>query len=499
MSFTRRGKRLRSARKRWMPKKYQENCVRFGITRPAAGFFLSPGLGKTSILLFIFKILYKLGLVDTLLVLATRNIIYEVWPRELKKWKGLKRFRCSIVHGDREAALAKEDCSVFLMNYEGLHWMVEYVSRRYKLTKQAREFFKGRKVMLAVDESSKIRNTDTLRFKSLKQILPQCDRRYIMTGSPTPKSMLNLFGQLYALDLGKALGRFITHYRNEYFMPTGYGGYDWKLQHGGEKRIFKRIKHLVIRYGTDQLDLPPIKFIDRWVTLPKAARKLYDELEREMIVKWRNHEIVAANAAVVSGKLRQVANGGIFVDEFGNYLDDELDEKKKRKAKKWLQVHNAKNEALVELLDELNGEPALIGYEYKHDRERLKRYYQRNDAKHYLEGPFIDGRSKRQDVRAAVKAWEHGDLINMHGNTCSVAHGLNLQGKGGIVIYYALTWDLENYEQFFQRVWRQGQKLRVLVYRLLARDTVDELMIESLRIKDTGQRRLLKAMERRYG
>lgn len=454
------------------PKEYQYACVKFGVTRPAAGFFLAPGLGKTMIVYLVFKILQKLGLVDELLVLAKRTIIYEVWPAEAKKWN--LPFKIRILHGKDKQRQLEKKADVRLMNYEGLPWLV----------KNKKFFRRGKRLMLAIDESSKLRHTTTKRFRTLKKILQFFVRRYIMTGSPAPNGLMGLFGQVYVLDYGDRLGKFITHFRNEYFQPSGFMGKDWQLQDGAEKRIYKAIKPLVIRYGKDELNLPPISYFDKYVTLPKRARYVYDEMEKELIVKFKEGEIIAANAAVASGKCRQIANGGMFHNE---------------REKGFKHVHDAKCEMLVDLLEELGGEPALVAYEFKHDITRIQNYL-RHHAPQFKKAPFVGGHTKPHELRSIKKQWNNGELPVMFGQPDTVAHGLNLQDSGGgIVIFFALTWNLENYEQFIQRIWRQGQKKRVLVYRILARKTVDIIMRESLRSKDRKQQNLLKAMERTYG
>lgn len=463
------------------PKPYQKEAIRFGLTRPAAGFFLAPGLGKTAIILYLFKILKAAGRVDTLLVLANRRIVYGVWPGEVKKWR--LPFTTRIVHGNNKQEALGRDADIYLMNYEGLNWMIERRKRSLYEMPWTKAFFKRhRKVMLVVDESSKLRNTKTQRFKAMKKLLPHFNRRYILTGTPTPKSLQNLFGQVYVLDLGESLGAYITHFRNEYFVPTGYQGFDWKPAKGAEKRIFTKLRPLVLRYGTDQLDLPPITFIDRYVDLPAKARRVYAEMEDEFITQWENEEITAANAAVASQKCRQIANGGLFIGEG---------------AKRWKTIHDEKCADLVELLEELNGEPALIACEFKHDVARFNNYAQKH-APEFAFAPVVNGDTSDRQAEKYRRKWEKGELPILWGNPSSIAYGLNLQGRGGIVIYHSLTWNLEDYEQFYLRVWRQGQKRRVLVYRQLARDTVDEVMIESLKVKGRGQQRLFRAMEKRY-
>lgn len=452
---------------------------------------LAPGLGKTIIVLWIFKILRELGIVNTLFVVSKKKIIQNVWPREIKKWRGLEGMTFSVVHGNRDAAL-RQKADVYLMNFEGLLW----------LKKQKRLLKSKGKMMLHVDESSRLRNSVTKRFRALKKVLPLFVRRYIGTGSPAPRGLMNLFSQIYILDMGEALGEYITQYRNNFFTPAGYMGHEWVPQENADKRIFKRISRMVIRYGHDQLDLPPLKVINRWVDLPPKARAMYDELEEEFLVRWQEHDIVAANAAVVSGKLRQIANGGIFVDSRGNFVSGSKSREmfEPRKARKFLTIHSEKDEDLLALLEELNGEPALVAVEFKHDYQRINKFFKKERAnKSLIDAPLIDGGAKDDFVNRVIDEWEEGEHAVVFGNPESIAHGLNLQGKGGIVIYYAMTWNLENYEQFYQRVWRQGQKRRVLLYRILARNTVDVVMRESIRSKDKTQQSILKAMEKTYG
>lgn len=462
-------------------KRYQKESVKFGLSRPAAGFFLAPGLGKTLITLMIFKVLKKLGYVDELIVVAKRRIVYNVWRQEIRKWKF--NYKTTILHGPKKEERLYKRADVRLINYEGLQW----------LSKQKKWLRGAKRMMLACDESSKLRHTSTVRFRSLKKLLPYFKRRYILTGSPVPNGLMNLFGQIFVLDLGLALGRYITEFRNNYMYPSGYMGYEWKLMPGADKRIYKKIKPLVIRFGTDQLKMPPLTFRTRYVDLPPHSRIAYDEMEKEKILEYKEGAIVAANAAVATGKLRQIANGGVYYSPSGELLDEIPGKKPPRK---WRVIHDEKCEDLVELLEELQGEPALVSFEFQHDKLRLQAYFRRH-APQFNNSPFIDGSSKDRDVSRLLKRWDKGTLPVLFGHPDSVAHGLNLQGRGGIVIFFAMTWNLENYEQFIQRVWRQGQKRRVIVYSIVARNTVDEDMVESIKIKDHNQTTLLEAMQRR--
>jgi SNF2 family DNA or RNA helicase len=488
MSFTRPVARSKSRGKRFKPKKYQSAAIGFGVERPEAGFFLAPGLGKTMIILMIFRILKRLGLIDELLVVAKRKIIYNVWPEEIHKWRKTRHLTYSIVHGSKKEEKLWADTDIKLINYEGLEWLKD----------QRKWFRRGRRVMLACDESSKLRHTKTVRFRSLKKMLDKFERRYIMTGSPAPNGLMGLFGQVYALDLGETFGKYISYFRNEYFYPSGYMGYDWKPIKGAERRIFKKLRPLVIRFGDKELDMPPLVFVDRKIDLSPKVMKLYKKLEKEFLLELDQGDIVADNAATATGKLRQIANGGCYYSSTGEIVDERDTRDNKKKWRRWASIHEEKCAELVDLLEELNGEPAFVAFEFEHDKLRLQRYLKKH-AKQFAKAPFIDGKTKDAVATRYMRRWNKGKYPVMFGQTSVCAHGLNLQGKGGIVIYFALTWNLEDYEQFYRRVWRQGQKRRVIVYRLVARNTVDEAMVYSLRAKDRTQQALLKAMESRNG
>lgn len=462
-------------------KPYQKAAIKFGVSRPAAGFFLAPGLGKTLITLKVFKILKSLGYVDELVVVAKRRIVYNVWRQEIKKWKF--PYRVVILHGKDKLRNLSKPADVRLINYEGLRW----------LSKQRTFLRRPVKMMLACDESSKLKHTTTVRFRSLRKLLPFFKRRYILTGSPAANGLKNLFGQMFALDLGESLGTYVTQFRNQFMYLSGYMGYEWKMLPGAKKRIYKLIKPKVIRFGTDQLDMPPLTFIDKFVKLPEEVRTQYEEMENEYILRYEAGDVVAANAAVATGKLRQMANGGVYYSDTGEILDELPGKKPPRK---WRTIHDEKCAELVELLEELQGEPALVTFEFQHDKFRLQAYFKKH-APQFGDAPFIDGKSKDREVTRILKKWDRGELPVLFGHPTSVAYGLNLQGKGGIVIFYAVPWSLEDYEQFIQRVWRQGQKRRVIVYRILAKNTVDLDVVESIKINDHDQTTLLEAMNRR--
>lgn len=418
-------------------------------------------------------------MVDELLVLAKRRIVYNVWRQEIDKW-GLP-FKYEVVHGSDKARALRAQSEVRITNYESIDWILRQKDWMRRPTR----------IMVAVDESSAYRNSQTKRFRKLKQLLKKANvvRRYIMTGSPAPKNLLGLFAQMYILDSGKTFGATPTAFRNKYFNPGGFGGFDWKIAEGADKKIFKRMKPSIIRFGEEELDLPPYTKIVRKINLPSKARKQYDEMEKEYIVRVRKGVVVAANAGVATQKLRQACNGGMYL----------TDQPLVKGARPYVRLHTEKCAELVDLLDELNGEPALVSYEFVMDRKILTEYFAKH-APQYLDSPFIGGKTKDKDVTRYLRNWTKGRYAAMFGNMASIAHGLNLQeGRGGIVVFYAFTYNFEDYDQFLRRIWRQGQKRRVLGYHLVIRNSVDEDQVRTMRVNNANQNTLFRAMERRHG
>jgi hypothetical protein len=304
-------------------------------------------------------------------------------------------------------------------------------------------------------------------------MLNNFDRRYILTGSPRPKSLMNLFGQVMVLDGGEALGKYVTHFRNQYFYPTGFMGKEWAPQPDAEERIFKAIAPIVLRLSPDLIKLPPLTFVDRFVDLPLKARKHYDEMEKALFARLDSGKITAANAGVATGKLRQICNGAVY-DEYKKVHD----------------VHVEKYEDVVELCEELQGEPALISYWFHHDLDNLRKYDIFKDA------PHIGSKVSEKKANQLMKDFNEGRLPVLFGHPDSVAHGLNLQARAKTVIYFCMPWSLEMYEQFFQRVHRQGQKNHVTAYRIMCRNTIeDRVMLPALIQADSEQAGFLKMLE----
>ncbi len=437
---------------------------------------LEPGLGKTSITLAALKVLRVKGLIKRTLIIAPLRPAYLVWPAEAQKWVDFGSTRIEVLHGPGKDAALRRDADVYVINPEGLQW----------LFRQDHKGFYDRLDVLVIDESTRFKHTQTQRFKSLRPMLSKFKRRIILTGTPVPNGLLDLFGQIYVLDQGAALGRFMSHFRAQYFSPTGYGGYTWALNPGAEEQIYEKIAPLVLRMSeADYLKLPPLIKDTVTVELPAKARKAYDVLERDFVLKLRSGDVTAVNAAVASMKLRQIANGGVYTDNL------DADGVPKLGLRAWDDLHDVKTDAVVELLEELSGKPTLVAYEFQHDLARLQASLK---IAGYGAVPYVGGGVSMKETREIERRWNAGELPVLLAQPQSVAHGLNLQQGGRAVIFHSLAYDLENHEQLIRRVWRQGQTERVFVYYVVARDTVDEAVVRALGFKAKTQKRLLDAL-----
>lgn len=472
--------------KRFKPEDYQESGVQWLVDKPYAGLLWDPGLGKTATVLHAFELLQGQGKVDSLLIVATKRIANKVWSDEVAKW-GLKFHVSKILGTPKERLKAMgEFADVYLTNYENLPW----------LCKNWKENDFG-KCMLVCDESTKLKHTNTGRFKALRKHLDKFPRRVILTGTPIPNGMHDLFGQMFVVDRGVRLGQYITQFRNAWFHPTGYMGYKWELNRGAEEKIYDAVEDVINRVSAEVLNLPELIIVDRRVTLPKAAWDKYVEMENEYITLAEEGAITAANSAAARSKLRQMANGAVYYTPEEADLFDELLNTERKVAT----LHNEKSAELIELLEEMQGRPALIAYEFTHDRLAIEKAIlssslastlPRYKGEPYV--PYIGGGTTDKAAEKYLDWWNAGSLPVLLGHPQSVAHGLNMQETYASVIYYALSDNLELYEQFYKRVYRKGQEHTIYLFRILAEDTVDEDIVATLEGKDRSQSAMLAAM-----
>ena len=331
-----------------------------------------------------------------------------------------------------------------------------------------------------VHNCHKFKNTQTQRFKLLKPYLRTFRRRWTLTGTPAPNGLMDIFGQIYCLDEGHALGSYITKFRDEYFDAGGFGGFEWTLKPGARKRIYKKIAPLILRISDKVLkdELPKLVFNDIKVTLPPKAMTVYREMETLLVTMLNDGtRIRAANTGVAAGKCLQIANGGVFYDH-----DDGVGEVKK----KIKNLHTAKIDAMVDLIDEIQHKPVLVLYSYVHDKLRLK--------KQFPGAPCIaDMSEKKADL--VFDKWNRGEIPVLLAQSASVSHGLNLQGGGQHIVWFGLPWDLTTWLQAIRRLYRQGSEFsHIFVHTLIAEGTIDEVVRQVLKSKDRSQNALMRAV-----
>jgi SNF2 family DNA or RNA helicase len=448
----------------WEPHPYQKSAVEWLAGRSGAGLFLDPGLGKTSIVLKTISVLKSRDIITKpVLVIAPLRVCYNVWPLEKDKWVDFCDLSIGVLHGPRKEKVLTETHDIYVINPEGLDWL----AREDRFKKLGAD-------TLVVDESSKFKHTQTQRFKIIKPWLPTFKRRWILTGTPASNGLLDLFGQVYIVDLGESFTPFITHYKRNYFEQTGYGGYTWFPKVDAQERIYDCIKDKCLRLSEEQyLALPDLINNNVYVDLPEKARKIYSQMELELWAEIDGVGVNAVSAAAASIKCRQIANGGLYMGDGDT-----------RNA---VSIHSAKTEAVEEIVEELNGQPVLIGYEFQHDLARLKAAFPKAEV--------IGGGTSPKETDRIVRLWNTGQLPILLGHPAAMGHGLNLQSSGGAIIWHSLTWDLELYEQFVRRIYRQGNKAaKVVVHRVVAKNTIDMVVLKALTKKRGIQGALLNAL-----
>ena len=447
----------------WMPHEYQKNAVKFVVETGSCQLWLDPGLGKTSITLQAIKALKAAGQAKKILVLAPLRPAHAVWPVEVKKWVNFENMSLSVLHGPGKDKKLIDDSFIHVLNFDGLDWF----------SHSCRKLNHFPYDVLIVDEISYLKNTKTQRFKALWPLLDRFKRRVGLTGSPAPNSLMDIFGPMLTIDRGATFGRFVSHFRMEFFFQSGYGGYTWSLLPGAEAKIHDRLKGKVLRMSSeDYLSLPDLIVNKVYVDLPIKARSLYKELEDKLLAEIEDGTVTASTAAVAIGKCQQVANGAV-------YLDGPLKEIKP--------IHDEKLNAVADIVEELSGQPCIVGYHFRHDLERLKKLY----PTAAVIGSGVTG----DELNGIINKWNAGEIPVLLAHPQSAGHGLNLQGSGHAVIWFSNTWSLEIYDQFIRRLWRQGQKNNIIVHQIIARKTVDEAIIAAISRKDKTQQSLMEAIK----
>lgn len=443
----------------YKPYYYQKHAEEFLIGHKEAGLFLDMGMGKSVITLTaIEKLIYDYMEISKVLVIAPLRPAAETWPGELKKWDHLKDLTWSLVIGsaaERKAALEKE-ADIYIINRENVVWLVDLFRQDWPFD------------MVVIDELSSFKSYKAQRFKALKKVRPYIDRIVGLTGTPASNGLLDLWPEVYLLDRGAALGKTISGYRDRYFRPDKRNGpviYSWKPLPGSEEEIYKKIDPFCMSLKSeDWLDLPETLYIRHAVSLSDEGMALYRQMERDYILPFKDGDIDAANAAVLTGKLAQIAGGACY-DENGDVKE----------------IHRSKLEALADLVEEANGQPVIIYYNYRHELARIRE--------------LIPGAVDIKET-GTIERWNRGELPVMLAHPASAGHGLNLQTGGHIIIWYSLPTSLELYQQANRRLSRPGQKYPVLIHHLLAKRTYDYRIIDQiLSEKNEKQGALLAALK----
>jgi len=449
------------------PHGYQREAIRFLVARRSAALFADPGLGKTAIILATFCALRVFYPSLKMLVIAPLRPMRSTWPPEIEQWDQFSHLRCQILHGKTKEI--NPDNDVYVVNPEGIERALE-------------QFRKIRPRCLVVDESSKFKNWTAKRTKILKRHAKHFDFRYIMTGTPAPNSLLDIFSQQYLIDDGEAFGRSIVRFKEKYFHPIDWNRYKWEINPGAKEAIEDRIAPWCLRLDGDELlELPEMHVTSIRVDLQPKARAVYRDVEKQLFAELDGGDVVSPVSSAASyGACRQIAGGEVYLEE------DPTEGPRNSK-----EIHSAKVDALLDLLDELGGKPAIVAYSYRHELKRLQSALRSR----FVGVPYIGGGVSASDGDRIVREWNDDKIPVLLVHPASVSHGLNLQyGSGRHIVWYSLTDDPEAYEQTNRRIMRQGVTSTVFIYHLIANGTVDEMVLKRLQTKSERQSSLLDAL-----
>lgn len=446
---------------------YQDFCVEFLKTHPEAMLILEMGLGKSAIsLTAILDLMFDSFEVGKVLVIAPLRVAKTVWPEERETWEHASFLQMSVMVGSakqREAAL-HTPADIYVINRENVKWLTDYLEKH----KIPWPFD-----MVVIDELSSFKNHQSQRWKALRKVRPKIKRIVGLTGTPAGNGLMDLWAETCLIDGGERLGRFIGRYREAYFKAAGmnpYTGvvYSYVPLPGAEEAIYSRISDITVSMkALDYLKMPDQVMVNHYVDMDENERAAYDSMKNELLVQMDGDTIDAANAAVLSGKLLQMANGAIYNDQ-----------------KEMKLLHDKKLEMLGDLIEQANGQNVLVAYWFQHDHQRIREYLAN-----------LGYKSRDLKTDADIADWNAGKIQVGLISPASAGHGLNIQKGGHILIWFSLIWSLEMYQQTNARLWRQGQKEVVTIHHILTRDTVDGDVLAALERKDTTQQNLISAVK----
>ena len=447
---------------KYVPHDYQKYAVEFIVENPVAAILLDMGMGKSAITLTaILTLMYEQFEIQKVLIIAPLRVAKNTWPTEIEKWDHLKGLTYQVAVGteaERLAALS-ETADIYIINRENVQWLVEKSGITFDFD------------MLVIDELSSFKNHQSKRFKALLKMRPRVRRIVGLTGTPSGNGLMDLWAEFRLLDMGERLGRFIGKYRSDYFLPDKQNGqiiYSYKPLPGAEEAIYQKISDITISMkSADHLKMPGLVSTEYGVQLSDSESEKYEALKKELILQLPDGEITAANAAALTSKLSQMANGAVYADD-GSVL----------------KIHDRKLDALEDLIEAANGRPVLVAYWFKHDLDRITK---RMEA---LKVSYA-----RISSPGSIEMWNRGEFAVGLIHPASAGHGLNLQQGGNILIWFGLTWSLELYQQTNARLYRQGQSAdTVIIQHIITKGTIDGRILKALQEKDASQMALIDAV-----
>lgn len=448
---------------KYSPHDYQKYAIQYIEEHPTAAVLLDMGLGKTSITLTaLADLLFDSFEVHKVLVIAPLRVAKVTWGAEIEKWERLSLLQYAVAVGTEEDRLAalQSKADIYIINRENVQWLIEKSGMQFDFD------------MVVVDELSSFKNWQSKRFKAFMKVRPKVNRIVGLTGTPSGNGLMDLFAEFKLLDMGERLGRFITQYRTAFFSPDKRNGqiiYSYKPLPGAEDAIYDRISDITISMrASDHLKMPELISTQYEVELSEKEREKYDEFKKELVLQLPEHEVTAANAASLTGKLSQMANGAVYSDDESVSV-----------------IHDKKLDALEDIIEAANGKPILVAYWFKHDAERICR---RLDS--------LKVEYARISSPGSIEMWNKGEFAVGLIHPASAGHGLNLQSGGSHLVWFGLTWSLELYQQTNARLWRQGQASEtVVIQHIITKGTVDEQIMKALKTKDTSQSALIDAVK----
>lgn len=444
---------------KYSPHNYQKYATDFIINHPVSAVLLEMGLGKSVISLSaINELMLDYFDVSRTLVIAPLRVANSTWPDEIKKWDHLKHLNYSVVIGSEKERLdaLRKPAHIYLINRENVDWLITKSGISWKFD------------MVLIDELSSFKSYQAKRFKSLLKVRPKIKRIVGLTGTPSSNGLMDLWAEFRLLDMGERLGRYITYYRQNFFVPDKRNQqmiFSYKPKDGAEKKIYSLISDITISMKSkDFLKMPECIMNEVVVSLSDKEQKLYDSLKQDMVLSLEENEIDAINAAALSNKLLQMSNGAVYNDD-----------------KESLHIHDRKLDALEDLIEGANGKPVLVAYWFKHDLEKIK------------------DRFDVREIKSAkdISDWNEGKIPVALIHPASAGHGLNLQAGGSTLIWFGLTWSLELYQQTNARLYRQGQDSTVVIYHILTKETIDEDVMKALKAKEKIQDALIESVKAR--